>query len=439
MNEVCSFLKENINLTKTNYLVIGVSGGADSMALLHLLMKYCENSNCQIVCVHIHHNLRRESDREQLFVKNYCEENHILFETTKFTYEEKFTEKIGREKRYQFFENILKKYRAPYLFTAHHGDDLIETILMRLSRGSSLKGVCGIEKKSIREFYTILRPLLYVTKKDIYEYAEKNAIPYVEDSSNQDSNYTRNRYRKELLPFFKRENSNVHLKFLEYSEELSEMLEYMDRLSQREFEKIVQNNKLNYCLWKQLEIVLQKEVLRKYLFSVYGKEIDKISKVHFHILIDFINDGIVNSSIDFPNSYQVKKDYQFISFERGKKSEDYSYVLEEVLELPNDHKIEILESSEEKSNFVTYLDSSMLELPLIVRNYQIGDKVTVKNMSGHKKVGDIFTNEKVSLDERKAWPVVTDSKGTIIWLPGLKKTQFDRKKDGIYDIILKYY
>ncbi len=439
MNEVYSFLKENINLTKNKYLVVGVSGGADSMALLQILMKYCENSNCQIVCVHIHHNLRKESDEEQLFVKNYCADNHLIFETTKFTYEGKFTEKIGREKRYQFFESILKKYKASFLFTAHHGDDLMETILMRLSRGASLKGICGIEKKSMREFYTIFRPLLYVTKDDIYEYVAQYNIPYVEDSSNQDSSYTRNRYRKEVLPFFKRENVNVHLKFLEYSEELGEILEYVNKLSQKDFERIVQNSKLDYSLWQQLEIVLQKEVLRKYLFLIYGKEIDKITKSHFHILIDFIRNGIVNSSIDFPNGYRVKKDYQFVFFENLDQTKDYSYILEKKVELPNSHKIEVIESSEEKSNFVTYLDSSMLELPLHIRNYQIGDKMTVKNMSGHKKIGDIFTNEKVPSTERKAWPVVTDNKDTIIWLPGLKKTQFDRKKDGIYDIILKYY
>ncbi len=439
MNEVYSFLKENLDLTKEQFFVVGVSGGADSMTLLHLLINYIKNSNCHIVCVHIHHNLREESDSEQLFVKKYCEENNILFETTKFTYEEKFTEKVGREKRYHFFEEILKKYHSKYLFTAHHGDDLIETILMRLLRGSSLKGTCGIEKKSNREFYTILRPLLYLNKEDIYQYVSKNDIPYVEDMSNQDSSYTRNRYRKELLPFFKNENLNAHLKFLEYSEDLSETLDYIQQISQKELENLVENEKLNYLSFQKLNIVIQKEVLRQYLFSIYEKDIDKITRIHFQILMNFINDGIINSSIDFPNHYHVRKDYQFISFERFIEIKDFYFLLKDSVELPNKHRIEIIESSEEKSNYVTYLDSSMLELPLIVRNYQVGDTMTIKNMDGHKKIGDIFTNEKVPIGERKLWPVVTDSKGTIIWLPGLKKTQFDRKKDGIYDIILKYY
>lgn len=115
------------------------------------------------------------------------------------------------------------------MLTAHHGDDLVETILMRLSRGSSLKGMCGIEKVSKRAFYRILRPLLYLDKTLIYQYVKEKHIPYVEDNSNQDSHYTRNRYRKEVLPFLKRENPNIHLKFLEYSEELKEATEYIEK------------------------------------------------------------------------------------------------------------------------------------------------------------------------------------------------------------------
>ena len=439
MNEVYSFLKENIDLSKNQYLVVGVSGGADSMALLHILMDYCRNSKCCIVCVHIHHNLRKESDSEQRFVQKYCEENHLLFETTKFSYQEKFTEKIGREKRYQFFEQILKKYNSSFLFTAHHGDDLIETILMRLVRGATLKATCGIEKKGERDFYTILRPLLFLNKESIYQYVSSNKIPYVEDISNQDSHYTRNRYRKEVLPFLKEENKKVHLKFLDYSEDLSNLLKYVNKIVEKSYSEIVKDVKLNYSLWKSLDSVLQKEVLQQYLFQIYGEDIDKISKSHFQILMNFINNGTVNSSIDFPLNYQVLKDYNVIFFKKLMGVGEYSYELKDSVVLPNNHTVEIISDSDCKSNYVTYLDSSTLCLPLIVRNCRSGDKMEVLNLSGHKKIGDIFTDEKVPSEERKTWPVVTDSRGTIIWLPGLKKTQFDRKKDGIYDIILKYY
>ena len=195
----------------------------------------------------------------QIFVKKYCEENHLLFETTKLIYEDKFTESIAREKRYQFFEHILEKYQSSYLFTAHHGDDLIETMMMRIVRGSSLKGISGISKSSKRSFYTIVRPLLYATKEDIYQYVKDNHIPFVEDSSNQDNHYTRNRYRKNLLPFLKAENKKVHLKFLECSEELQEVLNYIEKVVEKKYNQIVIDGKLNWIALLKEEEFLQKE------------------------------------------------------------------------------------------------------------------------------------------------------------------------------------
>ena len=101
--------------------------------------------------------------------------------------------------------------------------------------------------------------------------------------------------------------------------------------------------------------------------------------------------------------------------------------------------IEIVNNCDDNSNFTTHLDLSNIILPLKVRNYLPGDKMVVKNMKGHKKISDIFTDEKIGLDERKSWPVVVDQENKIIWLPGLKKTYFDRKNTEKYDIILKYY
>ncbi len=404
-----------------------------------MLKNYCQNSSCQIVCVHIHHNLRKESDSEQIFVKKYCEENHLLFETTKLIYEDKFTESIAREKRYQFFEHILEKYQSSYLFTAHHGDDLIETMMMRIVRGSSLKGISGISKSSKRSFYTIVRPLLYATKEDIYQYVKDNHIPFVEDSSNQDNHYTRNRYRKNLLPFLKAENKKVHLKFLECSEELQEVLNYIEKVVEKKYNQIVIDGKLNWIALLKEEEFLQKEILKRYLFQIYQENIMKITKNHLYILWNFIKDGVVNTSLDFPDNYKVIKSYNEILFENQEENNSYQYPIEKVVELPNTHRLEMVKESDDTSNFVTYLDSSMLSLPLFVRNYCSGDKMTIKNMQGHKKIGDIFTNEKIPLLERNTWPVVVDNSGQIIWLPGLKKSQFDRKKTGIYDIILKYY
>lgn len=437
MEEVLRFLKEEIN-REERYVVVGVSGGADSMVLLDILYHFFQNSSVQLVCAHVHHNLRKESDEEQKFVEQYCQTKEILFETIKLQYEGKFTEKIGRDKRYQFFEDTLQKYHSHSLFLAHHGDDLIETILMKIGRGSTLRGASGISLISYRENYVIYRPLLFLDKQAIYTYANEKQIPYVEDYSNQDEHYTRNRYRLQVLPFLKKEQPNIHRKYLEYNNQLQELLRYVEKDIEMSYNKVVVDKKLNWQEWLEIDPFLQKEVLRRFLATIYEEKLDVITAKHVELLISFLTNAKQNSVMDLPY-FRWKKGPTYLEVMREFNPSDYEFLLESVVNLPNQHTIEVLKESEETSNYVTYLSSAEITLPLMVRNVRKGDKMSVKNMQGHKKIGDIFTDEKISMEERICWPVVVDKKGTILWLPGLKKTQFDRKKDGIYDIILKYY
>ena len=171
--QVNSFIKENIK--KNDVVLIAVSGGPDSMCLLDLMLKYREKTNIKIIVSHVHHNVRKESDDELIFVKDYCEANDVIFESMKITdYSGSNFESEARDKRYDFFDKLALKYGAKYVLTAHHGDDLMETILMRLVRGSNLKGYSGFDDKIIYDNYTILRPLISVTKKDILKYNEEN-------------------------------------------------------------------------------------------------------------------------------------------------------------------------------------------------------------------------------------------------------------------------
>ena len=190
------------------------------MCLLEILNSLKDKYKLKLICAHVNHGLRSESENEKNFVENYCVINNIIFEymkIDKYT-NNKFSESEGRKKRYNFFNELMTKYQAKYLMTAHHGDDLIETIMMRIVRGSNLKGYAGI----LQINNNIVRPLLYVSKKDILDYLREHNIEYVVDKSNDDEKYTRNRYRKQLLPFLKKEDINVHLKFLKYSQELQE-------------------------------------------------------------------------------------------------------------------------------------------------------------------------------------------------------------------------
>ena len=436
MRDVLEFIKKNTNLNQDDYVVVALSGGPDSMMLLNVLIEYRKEVNFKIVCAHVHHNIRKESDDEAIFVKKYCNDNDLIFEMRKLSYDEKFTESLGHELRYEFFNEIINKYNAKYLFTAHHGDDLIESILMKIVRGASVLGYSGFDSISIKNNYTILRPLITLTKKDILEYLDVNNIPYVIDKSNEDDTYTRNRYRKYILPRLKDEDIDVHLKFLAFSEQLKKYDNYFEKKALEIYSEVVVNNSIIISKITKLDDLIIKKVIYKYLINNI-KNINLINKKHVDNVFNMIFSNRPNLVIDIPNC-NVIKEYDKISISNGIESFDYEYIFNNEVELPNNRKIIKVDSSELTNNYVTFLNSDNIKLPLIVRNYRHGDKMTIKNMNGHKKIKDIFINEKTDLTVRNGYPVVTDSTGEIIWLPGIKKSSFDSKNSGKYDIILEY-
>ena len=180
-------LLKNINIDNDEYIIVGVSAGPDSMALLDMLKK---SSIAKIVCAHINHNVRKESDEEEEYLRKYCNKSNIIFESIKIdSWEKNNFENEARTKRYQFYEELLKKYNSHNLFLAHHGDDLIETVLMKIIRGSNLEGYAGIKMYSFLENYKIIRPLLSLTKEDILKY-------------NKDKERTLYKYEKEFFIFY---------------------------------------------------------------------------------------------------------------------------------------------------------------------------------------------------------------------------------------------
>jgi len=234
---------EKYQLTNNTPLVVGCSAGPDSMALLHLLHDSTINP---IICCHINHNVRKESKEEEKYLKNFCKQHEIIFESTKIeNYTESNFENEARNKRYKFYENILQKYNSKYLFLAHHGDDLIETVLMKIERGSNLEGYAGIKEISKKNNYYIIRPFLSHTKQDLIDYNNQYNIKYYIDKTNTDTNYTRNRYRQNILPLLKCENPNIHLQFLKYSNTLLEYQNFVEEQITTIYDTIIQQNQIH--------------------------------------------------------------------------------------------------------------------------------------------------------------------------------------------------
>lgn len=438
MNEVYSYLDNNIKLNNNDYIVVAVSYGPDSMALLSILKNKYDNA--KIICTHVHHNHRKESDQEALDLKKYCDTNDIIFEMIKIDKysNDKFTEEEARNIRYAFFDGIIKKYNAKYLFTAHHGDDLVETVLMRLTRGSTLKGYSGISPSSEKEEYQIIRPLLFVTKNELITYCNENNIPYAVDKSNEELDYTRNRYRAKVLPFLKEENKDVHLKFLKFSSILLEYEEHVKKEVEIAFNEVVEDDKLNINKLLKFDDLIIKKIIEKYLLSIYKDDISCITSNHVLLILKLIRLNTSNSKVSLPNNIIMIKSYNYLYFDKEDGYNDYCFIFEDYLELPNNCVIEKINSLENTTNYICALDSSTLSLPLYVRNRLDGDKIEVLNLNGSKKIKDIFIDEKLDITKRNNYPVLCDSLGKILWIPGVKKSKYDKSKQGKYDIILKY-
>lgn len=441
MEEVYNFIRNDVGLKPDDAIVIGVSGGPDSMALLYIMNEFKKAMGLKIICAHINHNVRKESDQEKIDLENYCKKNNIIFEYIKVKKwgDDNFHNE-ARTVRYNFFEELIENYDAKYLMTAHQGDDLIETILMRIVRGSTLKGYSGFSRIVDKGNYTIVRPLITLTKDEIMAFNKKNNIHYATDSSNNEDHYTRNRYRHTVLPFLKSEENNVHNKFMKFSETLLENSNYIDKEANKVFNEVFINGMLDIEHFKMFDRVIQTKIIYTILEKIYGDDLLIIGDVHVELIFDLINSNRSNSIVHLPNNVIVIKAYNELSFSYDEDIHtEYEIEVQKIVNLPNGKIIEKIHDTQDNSNNVIRLNSKEISLPLYVRNRRDGDKMEVKGLNGSKKISDIFIDSKIKPNDRVTWPVVLDSKNTIVWLPGLKKSKLDKKSTEEYDIILRYY
>ena len=433
-------IEDNFKFNNGDVIVIGCSSGPDSMALVDMLLKVRDKYNLSLIIAHVNHNIRKESIEEEKYLEEYSKSNNIIFESmTIKNYGDDNFHNEARNIRYNFFEELVHKYNANYLMTAHHGDDLIETILMRISRGSNLSGYAGFKEIVHMEGYDIVRPLLRYTKSELEEYDLVNKVKYYVDSSNSKDTYTRNRYRKYILPFLKEEDPNIHLKFLKFSDVINEADRFIEEKRDEVLDKIVINNKVNIEEFRKTDKFLQKEVLYYIMSEFYQDDLILINDKHIALLLDLLYSNRANASINLPNEVVAIKDYKYLELKRvSDEITSYEIEFDNYVELPNGKSIKSIDEIESNSNFICRLDSSDISLPLIVRTRKIGDKMYIKGLDGSKKIKDIFIDNKINIRDRDIWPVVVDSKNRVVWLPGLKKSKYDKKKNEKYDIILKY-
>lgn len=433
-------IEDNFRFNIGDVIVVGCSAGPDSMALVDMLLKIRKKYSLSLIVAHVNHNVREESIEEASYIKKYCSDNLIAFETMTISeYGDDNFENEARNIRYNFFENIVLKYSANYLMTAHHGDDLIETIMMRIVRGSNLSGYSGFKKIVDMDEYKIVRPLICYTKEELEEYNNINNVKYFVDKSNFNDKYTRNRYRKYLLPFLKSEEKNVHLKFLRFSDNLELACKFINKERDKALNRVLLADTLIIDKFKLEDEYLQREILYYLLSEFYHDDLILVNDKHIELLLDLIYSSRANSFVNLPNDVVANKCYNMLELRRDVlEITNYEIEFDEYATLPNGHVIERVLDTSDNSNNVCRLNSSDISLPLVVRTRKIGDRMSIKGMDGSKKIKDIFIDSKIKLADRDSWPIVSDSKGKIVWIPGVKKSKFDKKKMDSYDIILKY-
>lgn len=426
------------NIKENDYIVVGTSAGPDSMALLHYLKN---NINNPIVCCHINHNVRKESTEEEQYLKEYCQKENIVFETIKIDkYIENNFENEARKKRYNFYEQILKKYNSKHLFLAHHGDDLIETIIMKISRGSSLEGYAGIKEISNINNYFIIRPFLEYTKEDLINYNNQNNIKFYIDKTNEDIKYTRNRYRKLILPTLKNDNQNIHKQFLKYSKTLLEYNDYIDKQLTNILPTIWKNNYIDLIEFNKQDEFIQKNLLYKILNNLYNNTPNITKEKNINDLLSIIKNSKPNIEINLPNNFIAKKSYNQLTFCQinSKKNQNYKIELTNEEIVINNIIIKTINNTTKDGNDICRLNSKNIKLPLYIRNKKEGDYISQLGLNGRKKLKEIFIENKIPKNLRDTYPILVDSNDQILWIPNLKKSKFNSKKDEFCDIILKY-
>lgn len=431
--------KEKLSkLLNNKTVIISCSGGPDSMALLSVVNSIKDEANIKVIVAHVNHKVRKESDEEALMVEKYAKDNGNIFELYEINnYHEKTNfHEDARNIRYSFLKDLKDKYKADYLLTAHHGDDLMETIFMRISRGSNLKGYIGFKEEGCWEGIKILRPLINRTKKELEEYDKKNNIPYRIDKTNYSSDYTRNRYRNEIIPLLKKEDENTHLKYLKLSNEMNKYYEYVKKEALELKKQIVdKDGEIIVSKLKKLPSLIQETIISELIVDYQLNDYLPLSDSLFSDMFKTLNNTKTNVTIKLPNGYVFGKEYDKLVFKKMTNTvESIDTIFDK--EYSDNNFIISVSDIYDSSNYSIALLSSELKLPLRLRNRRDGDYIEVLNLKGKKKINDIFIDNKLSVSKRDSYPILVDSNNNIIWLPGLKKSKYAKAKDEKYDIIL---
>lgn len=415
------YIKDN-NLfdIKNDRVLLAVSGGVDSMVMLDLFLR----SNYNFAIAHCNFHLRgEESLRDEYFVRKFAQNNNIQIFVQDFdTYsymekEKKSLEMSARDLRYDWFNKIAKENNFTCIATAHHSDDSAETFVINLLRGTGIAGLHGILPKS----GNIIRPLLFASRRNIKDYADKHNIKFVEDSTNKDNKFTRNKIRNEVIPILREISPNFDVIIKKNIERLRE--------TEIVFRKVVDNVKAN-ILQKEddhikisIEEILNLQPLHIFMYEILSEF--GFNESNINSICETLKDNTASGRKFFADKYRLVRDrkYLFIT-PREQENKSTNYTIDDwqtSIKIPFSLQIETLRDLNfiriPKAKGVAMLDYDLLKFPLKLRHWQKGDVFFPFGLHGKQKISDFFINQKYSIiDKEKQWLLCSEE--DIVWVVG---------------------
>ncbi len=302
IKKVLETIKKYNLIENGDKIVLGVSGGPDSITMLDILRQLREGLEFEIVVAHINHMIREEAIEDEKYVQEYCKKNNIecyikRIDVEKIANTKKIgTEEAGRKVRYEFFEEILQKTGSNKIGIAHNKNDKIETIIMHILRGSGISGLKGIEPKRDNKY---IRPLIECERSEIEQYCEENKLEPRIDKTNFENEYTRNKIRNIVIPYIKKEfNPNIIETMNRLSELITEEDNYLEKETQKIYNKILLEKNDKQIILKLKEFNEQETVIKNRIIILATKNLfgssEGIEKIHIQDLIKLCNNNIGN-------------------------------------------------------------------------------------------------------------------------------------------------
>ena len=418
-------------------VVVGVSGGPDSVALLHMLLQLREALGCRVHAAHLHHGLRAEADRDQKLVESICREWGVPLswrrvDVARMAGEEKMSvEEAGREIRYRFLEDVRRDTGGHKIATAHHRGDQAETILLHLIQGTGASGLQGILPRRDR----IIRPLLDLTKTEIVDYLEYHRLPYRIDSSNFDNNYLRNRIRWELLPLLEqRFNPGMVDVLCRLAEVMREENHYWDELVREAMEEVVQEGEefpltVRVDRLQPMPLGLKRRVIYQILRRAGGRRVswDDVERV-----IGLLSQRESGRRVPVSGGRWVRKSYDVLEFDVEEKAPvDFCYELEvpgrtEIKEIGLLLLARLLSAAPTvAAGEAAVFDWEALKKPLIIRSRRPGDTFRPLGLGGSQKLKKYLIDKKIPRSQRDRIAILA-ADDEIYWVIGHRQDERGR-------------